>query len=199
MLQLLRAIHEVVGIYLGQDPPLIWLLDKILVALLLRKVHGILSRLEIQMRALHAIRRRLPPHQRILPSMPLLQHIPVHPPLMRVPFPRLSRRLRRTVDPGGHTSQRSPTIQRSSSRRKPKPNCATLQINRSARKHCCRHYLAWLAAIHDPPRNGGKCPAIRVCQQLLFFSFSFSFFFFLCAKRSGRWYAHEVPWSTRAL
>lgn len=92
-------MHEVVGVRLGDDPPLIRLLHEILVPLLLRKLNGVLFRLEIKMGALEVIRRRLPAHERVLPPVALLQYIPVHAPLVPVPVAGLCGCLCGSVDP----------------------------------------------------------------------------------------------------
>lgn len=65
-------VNEVVGVSLGNKLALIWLLDKIFIALLLRKQNGVFLRLEVQMCTLHAIRRRLPAYQGVFPAVPLL-------------------------------------------------------------------------------------------------------------------------------
>ena len=88
-LELLRAMHEVVRIRLRNYSSLVRLLDKVLVSLLLSKVYGIVSRCKIQVRSLQVVRRRLPSHQRILPSVSLLQYVPIHAPVMTMPVSRL--------------------------------------------------------------------------------------------------------------
>lgn len=98
VLELSSLVHEVVGISLGDDPAHIGLLDKVFVALLLGKGNGVLLRLELEVGALHAIGRRLPTHQRVLPTVTLLQDIPVHAPVVSVPVARLGSGLRGTVD-----------------------------------------------------------------------------------------------------
>lgn len=62
VLQFLWLVHEVVRISLGHESALVRFLDKILIALLLSKVDGILLGLEVEVCALHAISRRLPAH-----------------------------------------------------------------------------------------------------------------------------------------
>ncbi len=57
LLQLLGTVHKIVGIRLGDDPPLIRLLHKILVALFLRESYCIFLALEVQMCALQEIGR----------------------------------------------------------------------------------------------------------------------------------------------
>lgn len=102
MLDLLRFVNEVVRISLRNESALIWLLNKILIALLLRKHDGILLGLEVQMSALHIISRRLPTHQRVFPAVALLQHIPIHPPVVLVPGTGLRGGLRGAVDSEWH-------------------------------------------------------------------------------------------------
>lgn len=57
VLKLLWAVHEVVGVSLGDDSALVGLLDKVLVALLVGEVDGILLGLEVEVGALHVIGR----------------------------------------------------------------------------------------------------------------------------------------------
>lgn len=93
VLQLLGRVQEVVGIRLGHNLALLRLLHKVLVALLLSERNRILLALEVDVRALHEIARRLPAHQRVLPPVALFQHVPVHPPFAAVPVARLRSRL----------------------------------------------------------------------------------------------------------
>lgn len=72
MLELLGLVVEVVGVGLGNKSALVGLLNEIFVSLLLREHDGVLLRLELQVGALHAIGRRLPSHQRVLPAVTLL-------------------------------------------------------------------------------------------------------------------------------
>ena len=90
-------MHEVVRIRFRNNPSLVRLLHKILVSLLLSKVYGIVPRCKVQVRALQVVRGRLPSHQRILPSVSLLQYVPVHAPVMTVPISRLRGCLGRPV------------------------------------------------------------------------------------------------------
>lgn len=85
MFERLGFMNEVVSIGLGHETALIRLLDKVFIALLLRKIDGVLLRLELQVGSLHAISRRLPAHERVLPTVAPLQDIPVHAPVMLVP------------------------------------------------------------------------------------------------------------------
>ena len=94
MPKLLRLVNEVVGVGLWHNPPLIWLLHKVLIPLFLCKLYCLLLRSEIEMGTLHRISGRLPPHQRIFPSMTFLQYIPIQSPMMRVPCTRLCSCLR---------------------------------------------------------------------------------------------------------
>ena len=57
VLQLLWAVHEVVGVCLGDDFALVGLLDKVLVSLLVGKVDGIVLGLEVQVGTLHVVGR----------------------------------------------------------------------------------------------------------------------------------------------
>jgi hypothetical protein len=79
-LQLLRTVHKLRRIRLRDKPPLIRLLNVILIPLLIRKQNSVFFRLERQLRALHTVARRLPAHQGVLPSVALLKNVPVHPP-----------------------------------------------------------------------------------------------------------------------
>lgn len=70
-----------VGIGLGSGLPLVRLLDKVLVALLVSKLDGILLGLELYPVAVHEVGRRLPAHERVLPSVALGENVPVHQPV----------------------------------------------------------------------------------------------------------------------
>jgi hypothetical protein len=85
MLQLLWLMQEVVGICLWQNPPLIWLLNIVLISLLVGESNGILLCLESDAFSLHSVCRGLPAHERILPSMALGEWVPVDLPSVRVP------------------------------------------------------------------------------------------------------------------
>lgn len=93
-------MQEVVCIGLGDKLALIGLLNKIFIALLLRKQYRILLGLEVQVSTLHGISRRLPAHQGVFPTVTLRQRIPVHPPMVAMPGTRLRCGLRRLVDSG---------------------------------------------------------------------------------------------------
>lgn len=84
-------MDEIVGIGLGDSFSLIRLLDKIFIPLLLRESYSILFCHEIEMRALQRVPGSLPPHQRMFPSMTLLQNVPIHSPMMGMPRSRLRR------------------------------------------------------------------------------------------------------------
>ena len=98
MLELLRLVKEVVGIGLRHEPALIRLLHKVFVALLLGKSNSILLGLELEVGSLHAIRGRLPAHEGVLPSVALLQNVPVHAPVVSVPGTGLGSGLCGAVD-----------------------------------------------------------------------------------------------------
>ena len=98
MLELLRLVKEVVGIGLGNKTALVRLLNEVFVALLLGKGNGILFGFEGEVGSLHAIRRGLPAHERVLPTVSLLQDIPIHTPVVCVPGTGLGSRLRGAVD-----------------------------------------------------------------------------------------------------
>jgi len=55
LLQLSWAVDELGCVCLRNDPPLVWLLDKVLVALLLSKPDGVLFGRKVQLRALHKV------------------------------------------------------------------------------------------------------------------------------------------------
>lgn len=95
---LLRLVNEVVGIGLGHEAALVRFLDKVFVALLLGKSDCVFLRLELQVGALHAIGRRLPAHERVLPTVAPLQDVPIHAPVVLVPGTRLCGGLGRAVD-----------------------------------------------------------------------------------------------------
>lgn len=98
VLELLGAVHEVVGVCFGDDPALVRLLDKVLVALLVGEVDGIVLGLEVEVCALHEIGRGLPTHQGVLPAVTLAKDVPVHAPVVSIPVAGLSGRLCRAVD-----------------------------------------------------------------------------------------------------
>lgn len=98
VLQLLGRVQKVVGIRLGSELARVGLLNKVLVALLLSKVNGILLGLKVHVRSLHEVARRLPAHQRVLPSVALGKDIPVHAPVVSSPRSGLCCRLRLLED-----------------------------------------------------------------------------------------------------
>lgn len=105
VLELLRLMHKVVCIGLGHEPALIRFLDEVFITLLLGKGNGILFRFEIDVGALHAVRRRLPSHERVLPPVALLQNVPIHAPVVCVPVSRLSCGLCGAVDAAENEGQ----------------------------------------------------------------------------------------------
>lgn len=98
VLELSGGVQEVVGIRLGSKLARVGLLDKVLVALLLGEVNGILLALEVDVGALHEITRRLPSHQRVFPSVALGEDVPVHAPALATPLAGLSSGLGLLVD-----------------------------------------------------------------------------------------------------
>jgi hypothetical protein len=105
VLELLGLVNEVVGVGLGHEAALVRLLDKVFIALLLGKCDGVFLRLKLQVCSLHVIGGRLPPHERVLPTVTSLQDIPVHAPMVLVPGTRLCCGLGRAVDAAGVMSQ----------------------------------------------------------------------------------------------
>ena len=101
MSELLGFVNEVVGIGLRHETALVRFLNKIFVTLLLGKIDGVFLRFELQVGALHAIGRRLPAHERVLPTVTPLQDIPIHTPVVLVPGAGLCCRLGRAVDTAG--------------------------------------------------------------------------------------------------
>lgn len=99
-LQLLWLVDKVVRICLGNKLLQVRLLDKILIALLIGKVNGILFCLESYPVTIHKIPSRLPSNEGVLPSVSFGKRIPVHLPVVRVPFSRLGRGLGWAVDAG---------------------------------------------------------------------------------------------------
>jgi hypothetical protein len=77
-LELLWAVSKQVGIGLGDGLPLVGLLDKVLVALLISELDSVLLGFELYPVAVHEVGRRLPAHERVLPSVALGQNVPVH-------------------------------------------------------------------------------------------------------------------------
>ena len=57
VLQLLWAVHEVVGVSLGDDSALVGLLNKVFVTLLVGKVDGVLLGLELDPLSIHKVGR----------------------------------------------------------------------------------------------------------------------------------------------
>lgn len=98
MPELLGLVDEVVGIGLGHEATLVRLLDKVFVTLLLGESDSVFLRLELQVGALHAIGRRLPAHEGVLPAVAPLQDIPIHAPVVLVPGTGLCCGLGRAVD-----------------------------------------------------------------------------------------------------
>jgi hypothetical protein len=77
-LEFSRDMSEEVGIRLGDELPLVRFLHKVLVTLLVGEVDGILLGFELYPVAVHEVGRRLPAHERVLPSVALGEHVPVH-------------------------------------------------------------------------------------------------------------------------
>ena len=98
VLQLSRTPKEVIRIRLWYNLPRVGLLHEILISLLLCESNGVLLALERDVCALHEIGRRLPSHQRVFPSVSLGEDIPIHAPVLTVPFARLRCCLGRFVD-----------------------------------------------------------------------------------------------------
>lgn len=101
-LQLAWNVGEEVGIGLWLELALVGFLHKVLVALLVGEVDGVLLGVELDAVAVHEVGRRLPAHQRVLPAVALWQDVPVHEPVRRVPVAGLGGRLGGAVDAGGH-------------------------------------------------------------------------------------------------
>lgn len=85
VLDLLGFVKEVVGVSLGHETALVWLLDKVFVSLLLGESNGIFLGLKFDVSALHSVGGRLPTHERVLPAVTPLQDIPIHAPVVLVP------------------------------------------------------------------------------------------------------------------
>lgn len=98
MLEFAGRVQEVVGVGLGRELAGVGLLHKVLVPLLLGEGDGVLLALEVDVRALHEVARRLPPDQRVLPPVALAQHVPVHAPACADLRAGLGGRLGRFVD-----------------------------------------------------------------------------------------------------
>lgn len=96
--KLLWCIQEVIGVGFGRKSPLVWLLDKVLVALLFGKVDSLLLGIELELGALHKITGGLPAHQRIFPSVSLAQDVPIHSPVMTAPLAGLCGRFGWLID-----------------------------------------------------------------------------------------------------
>jgi len=152
VLELLVLEKEVVGISLRDEAALIRLLNKVLISLLLGKSNGILLRLELEARALHAIGGRLPSHQRVLPAVTLLQNIPVHAPVVRVPGTGLRSGLCGTVDARQIVSlcAQARLILDESNR---VPDSAGLEVGGSTRENSSGQSRARLTAIHHTLGN----------------------------------------------
>ena len=78
-------MYEVVRIGFGNEFSFVGLLHKVLVSLLLSKSDGVVLRCEVQVCSLQVVCRRLPTHQRVFPSVSLLEYVPVHTPMMSMP------------------------------------------------------------------------------------------------------------------
>lgn len=98
LLQLSGDVCEVVGVRLGDELADVGLLDKVLVALLVSEVDGLLLGLELDSVAVHEVGRGRPAHERVLPSVALGEHVPVHEPVFRCPVAGLCGGLCRLVD-----------------------------------------------------------------------------------------------------
>ena len=98
VLQLVGRVEEVVCVGLWCELSRVGLLDKVLVALLLGEMDGILLGLEVDVCSLHEISRRLPSDQRVLPSVSLGQDVPIHSPALAPEVARLCSGLGLLVD-----------------------------------------------------------------------------------------------------
>lgn len=98
LLELASRVEEVISIGLGAEAASVGLLDEVFVALLLGKLNGILLGVEVHVGALHVVSRRLPAHQRVLPTVALGEDIPVHAPVVALPVAGLRGGFRLLVD-----------------------------------------------------------------------------------------------------
>ena len=92
-------MQKIIRIGFGNKPSLVGLLYKIFVPLLLSKVNGIFSGCKIQVCSLQVVCRWLPSHQRVFPSVSLLQYVPVHTPVVPMPISWLRSCFRRSENP----------------------------------------------------------------------------------------------------
>lgn len=99
MLKLARRIGKVVRVRLRGESASLGLLDEVLVSLLFGEPDGIILRVEEYPGPLHHIARGLPANEWILPTMALGQYIPVHTPVVTLPFSGLRCGLGLLVDP----------------------------------------------------------------------------------------------------
>jgi hypothetical protein len=98
MLQLGFAEQEIIRISLWFESSLLRFLNIVFISLPLCKRDGIFLGSELYTGTLHVISTRLPSHERIFPSVPLVQDIPVHSPGMLMPRSGLHRILSLSVD-----------------------------------------------------------------------------------------------------
>lgn len=146
LLQLARAVDELGGVSLRDDLALVGLLNEVLVALLVGEVDGVLLGLEVEAGALHVVCAGLPAHERVLPSVTLGQHVPIHTPLVAVPVAGLGGGLCGAVNAGlWSVSGRF----KSARERSCVPDGSGLEVGGRARKHGSRGVEARLGAIHD--------------------------------------------------
>jgi hypothetical protein len=98
-LQLAGNMYKVVGISLRREAALIRLLNKVLVALFVRKGNSIFLALELYALAVHEVGGGLPAHEGILPPTTLCERVPIHEPAEAMPVAGLCCCFCGTVDP----------------------------------------------------------------------------------------------------
>ena len=151
-------MKKVIRVCLGGKLALVRFLNEILIALLLCKQDRILPCFKAQMSTLHVIGRRLPAHERVLPSMAFLQTIPVHPPMMTMPSARLGCRFRRSVDSTRHlwlarNGRFFLDFQL--------PYGSSLKVRWCSGEYCGSYSLTRFTAIHHPFWDGREGPVTK--------------------------------------
>lgn len=152
LLQLAWAVNKLSSICLWYPSSLIRLLYIVLVTLLIREQDCGFLAVEPHVGALHNITRRLPAHQRILPTMSLLQNVPVHAPSVAVPCAGLCGSLCWFEDASDDALIAESCI---AFRRPSLPNSTCLKLSWCSRKNGSRCNISRLATVHDS--HGNRC------------------------------------------
>lgn len=158
LLDLARTVHKLRRIRLWNNLPRLRLLHKVLVPLLFREADCVALALEVNARALHGVRARLPAHQRVLPAVALGHNVPVHLPVVLVPVAGLLGGFGGFVD--AVVRIRNGQLERGCIGLS-LPDCASLQINGGAGKNGGGDRAVVFAAIHYSERYWRERPNRR--------------------------------------